>query len=660
MTNLSFRTMLLSTALVLAGPAWAQDQTKPDTVVKSDSSAPAKPDSKPAPVKTASATPDQKTDAAAKLSVIDASKDAPKDTSKSKPVRVAQKDQVPATQDSSVGRTIPGPLRNYEKPVLQNNEGAVQAPPPEAFPEEWIPVPDRWRIVNALGVGGQWWDPYNQNVIKGDRPILGTNDWFLDLTGISDTVVEPRSFPVGVGSQNTQRPGSLDTFGDADSQLYSQTFIAGVDLYQGSTAFKPPDLEFKFSAAANINYAMVNERGILNIDPAQPTHRLDGIVALQEAFMDYHIRNVDDRYDFDSIRIGIQPFSSDFRGFLFQDNQLGVRLFGDRANNRFQYNLAFFARLEKDTNSGLNDITQMIRNDYLAVANFYAQDFPVPGFTSEAIAIYNWNREGNELHFDENGFPSRPALIGDDLGRNYDVVYLGYSGDGHLGDVNLTVTGYGELGQDRNSVFTGRPADISGYFFAAEPSMDFDWIRVRLSGLYASGDNNPYDNHEGGFDAIFENPQFAGADTSYFIRQSIPFVGGGRGISLNSRNGVLIDLRSSKEEGQSNFNNPGTILLGTGADFDVLPELRVSSSLNHLWFADTTIVEALRQQGNISQDLGWDASMALTYRPFQTQNIVFRASGAILAPGAGFNQLFTTSDHAGQYYSVLLNAIETF
>ena len=137
--------------------------------------------------------------------------------------------------------------------------------------------------------------------------------------------------------------------------------------------------------------------------------------------------------------------------------------------------------------------------------------------------------------------------------------------------------------------------------------MDFDWIRVRLSGLYASGDNNPYDNHEGGFDAIFENPQFAGADTSYWIRQSIPFAGGGRGIFLNGRNGVLNDLRSSKEEGQSNFNNPGTILLGAGADFDVLPELRVSSSLNHLWFADTTVRgERCASRAISPSDIGWD------------------------------------------------------
>jgi hypothetical protein len=64
---------------------------------------------------------------------------------------------------------------------------------------------------------------------------------------------------------------------------------------------------------------------------------------------------------FDSIRVGIQPFNADFRGFLFQDNQLGVRLFGDRDANRWQYNIAYFQRLEKDTNSGLNDLGEKVR-----------------------------------------------------------------------------------------------------------------------------------------------------------------------------------------------------------------------------------------------------------------------------------------------------------
>jgi hypothetical protein len=89
--------------------------------------------------------------------------------------------------------------------------------------------------------------------------------------------------------------------------------------------------------------------------------------------------------------------------------------------------------------------------------------------------------------------------------------------------------------------------------------------------LYASGDGKPFNNTQAGFDAIFENPIFAGADTSYWIRQSIPFAGGGRAVSINGRNGILNSLRSSKEEGQSNFVNPGTVLLGAGADFDITP-----------------------------------------------------------------------------------------
>ena len=63
-----------------------------------------------------------------------------------------------------------------------------------------------------------------------------------------------------------------------------------------------------------------------------------------------------------------------------------------------------------------------------------------------------------------------------------------------------------------------------------------DWIRVRATALYASGDGDPYDNKAGGFDAIMEDPQIAGADTSYWIRQAVPLIGGG-GVALSQRNG---------------------------------------------------------------------------------------------------------------------------
>jgi hypothetical protein len=185
-------------------------------------------------------------------------------------------------------------------------------------------------------------------------------------------------------------------------------------------------------------------------------------------------------------------------------------------------------------------------------------------------------------------------------------------------------------------------------------------MRFRLSGLYATGDSKPYDNKETGFDAIFENPIFAGADTSYWIRQTIPFAGGARVTSIQGRNGILNSLRSSKEEGQSNFNNPGTILLGAGADFDLTPKFRLSLNANHLWFENTAVLQALRTEGSIPKSIGWDLSAATLYRPKMVQNAVFRLSGAVFDPDKGFRDLFTNSRGDDRYYSVLFNAILTF
>ena len=240
------------------------------------------------------------------------------------------------------------------------------------------------------------------------------------------------------------------------------------------------------------------------------------------------------------------------------------------------------------------------------------------------------------------------------------MVYLGYNADGRIGRMNLTASAYFAFGNDRNSFFTGKPAKIRAGFAAAEASYDRDWMRFRLSALYATGDKDPYDNRETGFDAVFENPVFAGADTSYWIRQTIPFAGGGRAIAINGRNGILNSLRSSKEEGQSNFNNPGTVLIGAGADFDLTPEVRISTNANHLWFENTAVLQALRTEGTIPKSIGWDLSTAAIWRPKATQNIVVRLSAAALLPGKGFRDLFDNLNANRNYYSILANVILTY
>jgi hypothetical protein len=602
------------------------------------------------------------------------------------------------------GRRRPGFQKDLPDRVEQMNTGAVSAPPPEAFYDKYdgegvvgdlaldVGVPDRWRIMSSLcpkkdpqtGLKDRaiytlfpkleymchsTLDPFHHSVLKGDRPMtkgqrpgfLKGDDWYFIANAVSDTVIEPRSFPIPVGNQTTTNPNEIDTFGRSSSLVLSQTFITGFSLLKGMTAFKPPVIEYRVALAANINYVQVPEKRVLFVEPSKGTHRTDAFVGVQELFADYHIGRFDSkRFDFVSLRVGIQPFQSDFRGFLFNDNQLGVRLFGNRDNNRWQFNLAAFWRLEKDTNSGLNDITRRPRRDFIFTANLFRQDFPVVGLTSQVSVTYNLNREDDRVQVDTNGFPVRPSLLGDLRPRQYDVVYVGYAADGHFGRVNLTGQVYGAFGEDRNNFLTSRPNVIRAFMAAAEASYDIDWMRFRLSGLYASGDRDPYDKVEGGFDAILENPQFAGADTSYWIRQSIPFAGGGRVISINGRNGILNSLRTSKDQGQSNFINPGTMLLGVGGDFDLKPELRVSANVNHLWFENTKVMQVLRNEGSIPKDIGWDLSVSTIWRPNASQNLVFRLSGAVLEAGSGFKDLFTQQNGGNRFYSVLANATLAF
>ena len=520
-----------------------------------------------------------------------------------------------------------------------------------------MPLPDRWRIVENLGVNERWYDPYNQSTLKGDRPIFGTDDWFFQLELIYDGIVEPRAIPTPTGVAGDQRSGENDLFGNANQLVTAHTFLADLAIVQGDTTFKPPDWEFRIAPAINFNYAEVNQLGVLKVDPREGNERFDYHATLQEAFVDKHLWNKSDRYDFDSIRIGIQPFNADFRGFLFESQEPGVRWFGNAWNNRVQYNVAWFWRLNKDTNSGLNDL-ESLRDDHVVLANVYYQDFPVLGFNVEALFAANINREGDDKDFDDNSNLVIPAPVGLGLGHDYEVYYIGFAGDGHWDRLNLTFQLYGALGHDDFNSIAQSSQDIQSFFAAFEASYDIDWWRIKGFGLYSMGDDDPFDDTATGFDTIFDNPFFAGATTSFWQRQQIPFVFGG-GVILSGQNSIVPSLRSSKGEGQSNFVNPGLWQVGAGADFDILPELRLVTNVSWLAFDSTQVLETLRQQSDIDREIGWDVSAGIIYRPLFINNVILRASGAVLLPGSGYEELFDEriSDPP---YSVLVNLTLTY
>lgn len=532
-----------------------------------------------------------------------------------------------------------------------------------------IPLPDRWRIVDALKPPdtltdaynrqlltynpNNLLDPYNRNILKADRPVFGS--WFFDLGLISDTQLQLEDIPTAVGGSATVSPGEYDTFGGEQRLSVVENIATEFTLYRGDTVFQPPNYQFKLTPVFNINYNQADEDETLNFDPRRGTDRTDHFVGLEEAFGEARLRVVSQRFDFDSVRLGIQPFNTDFRGFLFQDNQLGLRFFGTRDNNLWQYNLAWFRLLDKDTNSGLNDVEVPLRRDDVFVANLYRQDAPTAGFTSQLIVLYNRDREANEVRYDTDGFLVIPAPFGIERARDFDVYYLGYNGDGHFGRINVTTSLYYVFGTDTPGTFVDHQVDVSAGFGALELSQDFSWLRIRLSGLYATGDKNPYGGTETGFDSVFENPQFAGGDTSFWIAQAIPLIGGG-GVALTGPNSILNDLRSSKDEGESNFANPGTGLVGVGADADLISELRLSFNLNDLYFAQTEVLEAARNAGGIDRHIGEEAEISAIYRPLDTQNIVVRTSFAHLVPGEGFRDLFPGK--AANY--LLINGILTY
>lgn len=518
---------------------------------------------------------------------------------------------------------------------------------PEILPpsqEVFLEMPDRWNVAmpewNRYGRSGEypyvraahWWDPFNRNRLKGDEPILGQQT-FLNFTATSDTGVDERRVPE-TSNVSSARPGSADFFGRGEQFALDQTFRFSFDLFHGDTSFRPVDWRIQVTPAVNVNYLDVREVGIVNVDVRDGTTRLDTHAGLQEAFAEYKIHDLSPNYDFLSVRAGIQSFSSDFRGFLFVDEQPGVRLFGNLHSDRWEYNAAYFNLLEKDTNSGLNSFER--RHQQVILANFYMQDFLKPGYTTEFSIHYN--KDDPSVHYDDNGFPVRPAPVGIFQPHEIRAAYLGWTGNGHFGPINVNHAFYEALGSDSLNPIAGRAVTINAQMAAAEVSLDRDWIRYKVSAFFASGDGNPHGGRATGFDTIVDDPSFAGGIFSFWDHESLRLPG--TGIALTPGDSLLPSMRTSKTEGQANFVNPGIFLVNAGANFDLTPKLQSFLNVNYLRFENTAPIELLLFESPLHNTIGLDYSLGFRYRPPLSENISITGGAAALSPGQGFRDIF--------------------
>ena len=251
-------------------------------------------------------------------------------------------------------------------------------------------------------VSGHWWDPYNRNKLKGDYPILGNRTFFV-FTGVSDSLLEGRNLPVPAASAPSARSASGSSVAAAS--------IVPVTSLRASFDRVPRRHGVQADRLARPR-APADQRQLREPVGVQPPstrtsaqeHAPRSSRRLQEAFAEKKLFDIGSNYDFLSVRAGIQEFSTDFRGFMAVLEAPGIRVFGTLKSSRIEYNVAVFDLLEKDTNSGFNELHR--RHQQIYVANVYIQDFLTQGYTQSFSFHYNDDR--GKLHYDRNGFLVTP------------------------------------------------------------------------------------------------------------------------------------------------------------------------------------------------------------------------------------------------------------
>lgn len=551
--------------------------------------------------------------------------------------------------------------------------GAAGGGPAEGTAEgdlerEQVTVKDRWRIgFPAWERGstsdspydkGAWWDPYHQNVLKGDYALPGTQNTFLVVEGTAQFLAEFQRSPTPSGPFPSGGGGS-EFFRNGRFQVFDEKLNVSVDLFQGETSFKPVDWRVFVRGIFDANQVIANETLALHADPSKGEERYDSHAALQEAFVEATLASVSPDYDVIQTRVGIQRFNADFRGFLLIDDVLSARLFGNLDDNRWQWNAALISLRDKDTNSGLNEMQGKGQNAFLV--NLYKQDLleglaPAGsernwnnGLTGQLLWAHYWDED--DTSYDENGFLVRPRLIGSPVENHRTVDYVGGNLDGHIHRVNVIASLYHAMGDVSFDEIAGRDQTVDANMAALELSIDQDWMRWKAFGFFQSGDSDPEDGKAEGFDAIHDAPNFAGGEFGFWNRNTVRLTG--TGVGLVQRFSLLNSLRSSKDEGRPSYVNPGLLLAGAGWDGLLTQKVKVLVNASYLLFDDTSSLEYVLGQGSIGKAIGWDLSMGVVWRPGLTENVLVKGGVACLLPEQGFQDIYETQVP----YSVFLEVV---
>ncbi len=237
----------------------------------------------------------------------------------------------------------------------------------------------------------------------------------------------------------------------------------------------------------------------------------------------------------------------------------------------------------------------------------------VPGFTSQGTVIYNRNRETAVEFLRQQRLPGAPgrlrrcasAQLRRDLPRlQRRRPFRALEPDG--------IADYAVGRDDRNPIHRKRRRTSAPVCGVAELSRDFDWIRVRGTALYAV--RRPRSVRRQGHRLRRDPRESADSPAPTPVSGSARRCRSSAAAASRSpgRNGVLAGLRSSKDQGQSNFTNPGA---AAGRHRRRLRRDRreCASSATSTSSGSRTprVLSVLRNQGHSIADLGTDVSAAV-------------------------------------------------
>ncbi len=505
---------------------------------------------------------------------------------------------------------------------------------------DFFPVPDRYRLGFPKWdryVKGSPFDPYNQNVLKGDYPLNVGGNTFLEITGVSDTFAQFRR------KQINQATGSKL---ENDTQRRERLFLT-MDLFQDDNTFTPSPW-------------------FVRLTQVQEWRNQDDAVgynedyAWVEAFLDYRLAFLSEFGDQINLRVGRQAFQSDFRGFLYSDVNNMARLFGTWDENKWQYNFIAMDAVQADKVSQFLR-TNTNRDQVMLGGNVFRRDVPWLGFNLMGAGFYVHDDGTGEGVFN-NGFNKTAGVAAaKNFGRHtVDAGYLELAAEGVIGSFGVSGAFIQAIGHDQSNPFTtdslvaGRPVDINAQFAALEITRPTNWFTPRASILYASGDKNPTDGKGRGFDAIFDNANFAGGNFTYFNREQLQ----GRNTQLTNFNSFLPNLRNRFFD-PMNFVNPGIMVLTAGCDTTVTTKVNAFVNYNYYRYMEPAAIEqAIVASGgtpvSIDNDIGQDMTLGLQYRPLIINNITFNFGSTGFVQGKGFRAITGNDD---MLFTHFLNAV---